>query len=51
MSGFRRFFWNYKKSFIGLQFATTAPLQAAKLIVPIVLPIQLLLILQKGSRC
>lgn len=50
MSGFRRFFWNYKKSFLGTQFATAAPIEALKLIVPIVLPLQIAFILHKGKR-
>lgn len=49
MSGFRRFFWNYKKSFLGVKFAAAAPLEAMKLIVPVVLPLQILFIMHKGK--
>ena len=49
MAGFRRFFWDYKKSFLGLKFAATAPFEAMKIIVPVVLPIQVLFILHKGN--
>lgn len=49
MAGFRRFFWNYKKSFLGVDFAKSAPLEAMKLIVPVVLPLQIAFILHKGT--
>ena len=49
MSGFRRFFWDYKKSFIGTQFVKAAPLEAMKLIVPVILPLQIAFLLHKGN--
>lgn len=45
---FRRIFWNYKQSFLGLKFAQSAPLEAMKLIVPVVMPLQVMFILHKG---
>lgn len=48
MSGFRRFFWNYQKAFIGTQFVASAPVQALKLVVPVIIPLQLAFILHKG---
>jgi hypothetical protein len=48
MSGFRRFFWNYQKSFIGTKFAMTAPFEASKLVLAVALPLQALFIVHKG---
>lgn len=45
---FRRFFWNYKQSFLGIKFAQSAPLEAMKIVVPIILPLQAIFILHKG---
>lgn len=49
MSKFRRIFWNVKDAFLGKKFLYAAPMQALALITTIAVPIQLFMILQKGT--
>lgn len=48
MSGFRKFFWNYKDAFIGKKFVMVAPFQASIFILGIVLPVEVALSVHKG---
>jgi len=46
---FRRFFWNFKESFIGLKFVASAPVQGTILIGAVMVPFQIAMALNKSN--
>lgn len=48
--GVRRFFWNIKESFVGVEFLKYAPIQAAILPVSVLIPAYLFINAQKGKK-